>query len=234
MVKILSIKQQQTWLKSIKNKKGKAYFSGKITGKTSKDFKSAVKSYQSYLKSKEWYNRSLDGDWQKYTQAGYLKDKAYRAKLKKNNSKNTSKNTTKSTTSTIKPATSYIPPVVADINNPIVINKKGLYAFDIDLETPTKEQQYAEIEIESEMTRYYKTNIKGRAMSFKAPIFLTSTLTRQSTISWIDSINGKTIDFSSIYIGSFKALCKAKPIFEDGFPDFISVEISVIEITEVY
>ena len=52
MVKILSIKQQQTWLKSIKNKKGKAYFSGKITGKTSKDFKSAVKSYQSYLKSK--------------------------------------------------------------------------------------------------------------------------------------------------------------------------------------
>lgn len=111
----------------------------------------------------------------------------------------------------------------------IIDNKYGFYASEPDPEQPYREKNIEEVEIDNGPNKSFETNEILRKFTFKHIVNNVNVTTVRNAL---EPLNKGTHDFSSVYIGAFKARIRVRVKYQDRYPDVTWVEFTVTEVED--
>lgn len=108
----------------------------------------------------------------------------------------------------------------------VIDDKYGFYASEVEVEQPYKEWNVEHLEIDMGPPRSFETNQILRKMKFKHTANqMNITVVRDA----LEPLNKGIHDFSSTYLGAFKARIKVRLRYEERTPDVTIIEFEVTE-----
>jgi len=108
----------------------------------------------------------------------------------------------------------------------IIDNKYGFYASEPNPDQAYRKWNWETVEIDKGPPKSFETNETLRKFIFKATVIEDITRVRQE----LEPITNGLHDFTSIYIGAFKARIDVKISYEESTPGVTFVEFEINEV----